>query len=264
MNKRTRSKVLLGLALSTGLTGCGLVNTFIPDISIGDPLQLQNQTVNITMDSEAAPTQVEVGSQAHVTVLPNELTEPGSEVEMDPDPPEEAAQFPEPLQPQASGHSSVGPRTFDDVPAVPVVPKKLSVVISHIKIVVKFPRGFRPKSRLVLSHFIIRVNLQDVAAGGGSIELTLSGGSRLSEAGLRLPNLVLPRKSDRSYASISKNVALKLTSTVDMTKLKKILTAGGKNQATAQVTVYAANKYLPRGSKIKLTFGTITGNLAFH
>lgn len=217
------------------------------------------------MDTEAPPTQVETDNQGQVTVLPDELTEPGSEVEMNPDPPEDAAQFPAPLQPQASGRSSVGPRTFNDVPSVPVVPKKLSVVISNIKIQVKFPRGFRPRSRLVLSHFTIRVTLRDVAAGSGSVALNLSGGSRLSaRGGPRLPNLVLPRQTDRIYASVSKNVALKLTSTVDMTKLKKILTAGGKNQATALVTVYAANKYLPRGSKIKLTFGTITGNLAFH
>ncbi len=205
LNKRPRSKILLGLALSAGLTGCGLVNTFIPDINIGDPLQLQHQSVNITMDTEAPPTQVETDNQGQVTVLPDELTEPGSEVEMNPDPPEDAAQFPAPLQPQASGRSSVGPRTFNDVPSVPVVPKKLSVVISNIKIQVKFPRGFRPRSRLVLSHFTIRVTLRDVAAGSGSVALNLSGGSRLSaRGGPRLPNLVLPRQTDRIYASVSK------------------------------------------------------------
>ncbi len=217
------------------------------------------------MDTETPPTKVDIGNQDHVTVLPDEKAEPGSEVEMDPDPPEDAAQLPSALQPQASGHGTIGPRSFDDIAAIPVVPKKLSVKISKIIIRVRFPRGFRPKSRLVLSHLTLALSLQDEAPGNGSLVLRLAGGSRLAvDEDSPLPNVVLQRQSDRRYVSSGVMVPLLMTSSVNMAQFKQVLTAGGKNQATAFVRVYAASKYLPRGSKISLAFGEVTANLAFH
>jgi len=259
------SKLVLALAATGALVSCGFVNSFVPPIDVEDPLKVQDETVEFTVDEEDPPTIEELGADGDIEVLPDELDEPGEEEELDPDPPEEAAPDSARVAVQARGKATIGPKLFDDVAAPPVTPVGFDVRLKIGKVRIRFPRNFRPRSRIVLSVTSLRVVLRDVDPGGQSVIIRLAGGSGLNEirAG-RLRNIVLHRRSNREYVSTAITVPIHVTKTVDIARFMQVVTTGGQNRATATLKIYAKPKYLPRRSRVTWTFGESKGTFRFR
>ena len=260
MSQSGLPRLVLALAAAGALVSCGLVNSFVPPIDVDDPLKVQDETVEFTVDEDDPPTIEELEADGDIEVLPDELDEPGEEEELDPDPPEEAAPDSASVAVQARGRATLRAKLFDDVAAPPVTPVGFDVRLKIGKVKVRFPAGFRPRSRIVLSVASLRVVLRDVDPGGHSVIIRLAGGSRLNEirAG-RLRNIVLHRQSNREYISRAVSVPIRVTKAVDIARFMQVVTTGGQNRATATLKIYAKPKYLPRKSRVTWTFGESKG-----